>query len=84
MKFFVLSHRLPNIARRGTAAPPHAGGAPLDGGDGETRAEVGVPLEDVVGAGQKLREFTQLRQIAHSNLIHSCLGVSRQIYRWAF
>ena len=54
MKFFVLSHRLPNIARRGTAAPPHAGGAPLDGGDGEAGAEVGVPLEDVVGAGQQL------------------------------
>ena len=54
MKFFVLSHRLPNIARRGTAAPPHAGGAPLDGGDGEAGAKVGVPLEDVVSAGQQL------------------------------
>ena len=59
MKFFVLSHRLPHISRRGTArpAPPHARGAPLDGGDGEAGAEVGVPLEDVVGGGQQLAEL---------------------------
>ena len=74
MKFFVLSHRLPNIARRGTAAPPHARGAPLDGGDGEAGAEVGVPLEDVVGAGQQLTQLGQFTQVtANSYLINSAL-----------
>ena len=38
----------------------HVGGRPLHGGDGEAGAEVGVPLEEGVGAGEQL---TELRQV---------------------
>ena len=84
MNPFVLSHRLPTIARRGTAcpAPPHARGAPLHGGDCEAGAEVGVTLEHVVGGGQQLAELRQLTEVTtHSYLINPALG---PIYRGWF